>query len=82
MDKIILNNKGSYTFFEVDTEEYRVYSWLDSSYLRIDNPLYVSVNPKNGGHRVLDSAGVSHYIPATWKHLSWKAKDGAPHFVK
>ena len=77
-----LNNAGSYEFFKVDTEEFRVYDWLDGMILRIDNPMYVSVNPKNGGHRVLDNAGISHYIPSGWRHLWWKAKEGCPHFVK
>ena len=79
---IELNNRGSHTFFEVTTEEYRVYDWLDGTRLQISDPCYVSVNPTNGGHRVLDADGVSHYIPAGWKHLYWKAKPGQPHFVK
>ena len=74
-------NAGSYDFFNVE-EEYRVYEWLDGTSLRIDNPLYVSVNPKNGGHRVFDAKGISHYIQPTWKHLYWKAPAGKPHFVK
>ena len=74
-------NKGSYEFFAVDSEEYRIYEWPDYK-IRIDNPLFVSVNNKNGGHRVFDSDGISHYIPSGWKHLFWKAKKNRPHFVK
>lgn len=78
-------NKGSYEFFAVDSEEFRVYQWADgdkSTFVRIDKPLYVSVNSKNGGHRVFDSEGFSHYIQPGWKHLYWKAKKGSPNFVK
>lgn len=80
-----LINTGSYTFFKVDTEIYRVYQYKDGeavTEIKIDHPLYVSVNPKNGGHRVLDAEGISHYIQPGWKHLYWRAKDGQPHFVK
>ena len=86
MDSVIeLNNTGSYEFFKVNTEEYRVYQWIDGdkiTELKIDNPCHVSVNPKNGGHRVLDGKGISHYVVPGWKHLYWKAKEGQPHFVK
>ena len=81
-NKITLINEGSYTFFEVDTEEYRIYKWGNGSSVRIESPAYVSVNPNNGGHRILDMDGMSHYIPTGWIQLSWKSKEGAPHFVK
>lgn len=80
-----LINTGSYEFFKVDSEEYRVYEYLQGeeiTQIKISEPAFVSVNPKNGGHRVLDNAGISHYIQPGWKHLYWKAKEGQPHFVK
>lgn len=30
-----------------------------------------------GGHRILDGDGKSHYIPAGWRHLSWRSKTGS-----
>jgi len=80
-----LVNKGSYDFFSVSSEAWRTYEWLDgdkSTQLTICDPLYVSINPTNGGHRVLDAKGVSHYIQPGWKHLFWQAKAGQAHFVK
>lgn len=65
-------------FADISDEEYRAYHWADYT-LRIDAPfkLYVSKN----GHRVLDHAGISHYIPSGWRHLEWKAKAGSPPFL-
>jgi hypothetical protein len=63
-------------FTDISSEEYRVYQF-DQVVIRIDLPLKLNVS-KSGGHRILDSGGVSHYIPAGWQRLSWK---GSPHFV-
>ncbi len=67
-------------FVSIFSEEYREYTFPCGNKVRIDNPWMLNVS-KNG-HRVLDSAGVSHYIPQGWIHLEWKAKPNAPHFVK
>lgn len=81
---IEINNASPNTFVDISTEEYRVYDFIseDGSLVKvtIDKPLYLSVNA--GGHRLLDAAGISHYIPKGWIHLCWKAKEGKPHFVK
>jgi hypothetical protein len=47
----------------------------------MDNPLYLNVS-KSGGHRLYSADGVSHYIPARWIHLRWKAKEDSANFVK
>lgn len=76
---IELNNTSKNEFVSISSEEYRVYEFADRE-VRIEAPLYLSVNAN--GHRLLDANGISHYIPKGWVHLSWKAKTGAPHFVK
>jgi len=74
-------NKSDNEFFDVSSEEFRVYEWLNGDMLRIESPRYVSVS-KSGGHRVFDSFGLSHYIQPGWQHLWWRAREGQPHFVK
>lgn len=73
-------NKSDYQFFDVSSEEYREYVFLGKGIIKIDNPTHVAVS--KSGHRVLDEAGVSHFIPAEWQAIHWKAKEGQPHFVK
>lgn len=77
-----LINESKNEFVDISSEEYRIYHFplTEGGPVRIDNPLYLSAG-KNG-HRLLDAEGISHYIPSGWKHLSWKSKQGKPHFVK
>ena len=42
---------------------------------RIEAPQKINVSA-SGGHRVLDAAGLSHYIPPRWIELTWKVKEG------
>jgi hypothetical protein len=67
-------------FSSLEDEQYRTYEFDGGFTVRIDRPLALNVS-KSGGHRVLDSEGVSHYIPAGWKHLAWKVKDGKAAFA-
>ncbi len=73
-------NKTELSFTNIESENYRQYTFPGGEKVRIDAPIMLNVS-KNG-HRVFDEAGVSHYIPQGWIHLEWKAKEGAPHFVK
>lgn len=72
-------NKSGLEFKDVSAEEYREYLFPTGVSVRIDAPLKLNVSA-SGGHRVFDAAGVSHYVPAGWIHLRWKAKAGAAHF--
>ena len=81
-----LRNESGLKFTDISTEEYRTYYFPSSTsmfgeQLRISNPIALNTS-KSGGHRVLDGAGVSHYIPKGWTRLEWKAKEGQAHFVK
>jgi hypothetical protein len=72
--------KKDLKFNDISSESYRTYEWSDGYKLTIDKPVEFNVS-KSGGHRVLDSSGVSHYVPYGWKHLYWEVEAGKPHFV-
>jgi hypothetical protein len=77
-------NNSDLKFDRIDSEEFRCYVFpagAKTLEVRIDNPLYLAVSA-SGGHRLFDADGKSHYIPAGWMHLYWKAREGQPHFVK
>ena len=82
---IHLRNTTGLDFHSVN-EEYREYDFLvDGSIvkLRIEQPRYINIHPEHGAHRILDAAGVSHYVPGHWMTrigLRWKANEGSPHF--
>ena len=79
---IELRNSTDHTFTDISSEEWRKYTFPDGEVVFIANPAWLNVNPKSGGHRLLDQQGESHYVPANWLCLTWKALDGQPHFVK
>ena len=73
-------NDTTLEFTDISSELYREYEFENKT-IRIDGPLRLNVSA-SGGHRIFDSAGNSHYIPAGWLRLTWVAKNGSPHFVK
>lgn len=75
------NNATDLEFTDISSEQWREYRFLGGETVRIEAPRQLNVS-ESGGHRIFDSHGVSHYIPAGWIHLSWQVKDGAPNFVK
>jgi len=74
-------NDSGLKFVDISSEAVREYVFSDEKKVTINFPLWMNVS-SSGGHRVFDVNGISHYIPKGWHHLSWKAKDGRPHFVK
>lgn len=64
---------------DISTEVYRTYTFPCHETVTIKNPQKIVVSA-SGGHRIFDGAGISHYIPSGWIHLSWQAKHGAPAF--
>jgi hypothetical protein len=73
-------NQSSNIFTDISTEDWREYSFSGNEKVRIERPTHLCVS--TSGHRILDEAGVSHYIPKGWIHLRWQVKQGQPHFVK
>lgn len=76
-----MKNESGLEFSDISTEKYRTYEYPDGGTITIKNPTDLNVS-KSGGHRVLDSQGVSHYIMPGWRHLYWEVWEGAANFVK
>lgn len=74
-----VRNDSKLKFNDISTEEVRIYVFPDIE-VKIENPIALNVS-KVGGHRIVDAAGVSHYVPKGWVHLKWIPKKGASHFV-
>ena len=79
-NKHLLNEAGL-EFSDISSEVFREYIFPNNEKVHILSPLKLNVS-KSGGHRILDNAGVSHYIPAGWIHLRWQARKGKPNFVR
>ena len=69
------------TFNDISSEQWRIYDFPNGCSVRIEEPLWLYVS-KSGGHRLVDKAGMSHYIPKGWLHLYWKVYEGQPFFVR
>ncbi len=74
-------NESDLEFSDISSEAWREYEFGSGAKVRIDSPTQLNVS-ESGGHRIFDSEGVSHYVPAGWIHLKWMAKDGSPNFVQ
>lgn len=70
-------NASDKKFVSLESESSRTYRFADGD-VTINEPLWINVGPS--GHRIFDAEGTSHYIPKGWIHLSWKVKEGKPHF--
>jgi hypothetical protein len=76
-----LINKSQYEFTDISSEEYRTYNFVGGGSETIKSPTHLAVSAT--GHRVFDESGESHYIFLDKvASISWKAKEGKPHFVK
>ena len=78
-----MENKSDKVFTDISSELYREYEFPGGFKVRIDQPQQLSVS--DHGHRVFDAAGVSHYVGLPKDgafHLTWKAKEGQPNFVR
>lgn len=80
MAEIELRNGTDHEFVDVSSELCRVYHFPGKEKVQIDEPQYLNVG--RSGHRLVDIEGRSHFIPKGWIHLTWRVRDGEPHFVK
>lgn len=72
--------------FNISTEEYREYDfWChDGGFYRvykIDNPQKLFIRTEGSTHRILDSEGVVHCVPAPGHHgcvMRWSVRPGNP----
>lgn len=63
--------------FDITTEEWREYDFGGRAY-RIESPAKLMFRPGGETHRVVDSAGIVHCVPAPGMRgcaLRWKNKD-------
>lgn len=74
-------NESGLKFDDISSELFRVYKRPGDFEIVIQEPLALNVS-KGGGHRIFDASGNCHYIAPGWIQLSWRVKEGAPHFVK
>lgn len=63
---------------DISSEQFREYDFGDEKKVRIEKPARLNVS-ESGSHRILDCDGNSHYVPAGWVHIMWRAE---PAFVK
>lgn len=74
------SNEPVLVFKSIEDEQVRTYKFPNNEIVTIKEPLKLNVS-ESGGHRILDAAGESHYIPKGWIQLSWKVKDGREPFA-
>ena len=74
-------NESGLEFSDISSEAWRRYEFPGDVLVTIHGPLLLNVS-KTGGHRIWDQAGISHYVPAGWVHLTWVSRPGSPNFVK
>jgi hypothetical protein len=65
-------------FQDISNELYRTYVFPNGSQVTIHEPQGLNVKRKADGdsHRLFDTTGTCHYVPAGWVHLFWQAKPG------
>ena len=67
-------------FKKIDLELWREYDFITDTgivvTLKIAAPLVLHVS-KSGGHRIIDSKGIAHYIPYKWIALRWDNTESA-----
>ena len=78
---IEFRNETNLKFTDISSEEWREYVYDVNKTILIEKPLQLHVS-KSGGHRIFAEDGYSRYIQPGWLQIIWKAKEGAPHFVK
>lgn len=83
MAELALRNNTSLVFTDISSEAWRSYISSDGkAWYTIQNPQWLSVSD-SGGHRVLDAAGICHYVqPHSCFAIRWQVKEGQPHFVR
>jgi hypothetical protein len=80
MFNLITAKRSKLVFSDISDELSRTYRFAGGEEVVITRPTALNVSA-SGGHRVLDAAGDSHYIPTGWIHLTWTAKPGQPQFA-
>jgi len=84
MKDTIFTDNLDLIFYDISEELYRTYIYPDGI-ITIEKPLAVcwkeEYRPFGGSpHRVVDSQGTAHYLPAGWIGMEWQKDDNTPLF--
>lgn len=64
---------------DISAEEERTYEYAGGELISILHPLILIVS--DNGHRVVDEAGVGHYIAYGWRRIIFKARNSQFQFL-
>lgn len=67
------------TWHDVTGEIFRMYIFGGTT-VRFDKVIKLRVS-KNGGHRLVDAKGDSHYVPFKWLALTFRTETNKPRFI-
>lgn len=57
---------------DISHESWREYVYENGTVYRIENPLILYLREGGTGHRVLDGAGITHWVPVNvWHCIRW-----------
>lgn len=57
---------------DISSESYREYDYGGGKVYRIENPATLITREGGTGHRIIDKAGVTHWVPVNiWYCLRW-----------
>ncbi len=79
VEKQVTTTMGGMEFKDISNEMYREYDFGGGCIYRIEHPHWLHVKRQTEtqhSHRILDKAGVSHYIPSGWIGLRWSSPTG------
>lgn len=81
MDNVQLNKytEEELKFYDIaELEEWREYVFSDNNVYRIEKPVKLHVKRHDNGdsHRVIDAAGIRHYVPAGWIAMRFSGQWG------
>ena len=73
-DQKQINTTCTNSWKDISTELRRHYDF-NGYVVTIENPIRLHVS-SSGGHRIVDSDGNGHYVPAGWVHIKWENRPG------
>lgn len=62
---------------DISIERARTYHYAGGAAYTIINPVALYI-VDSGGHRVVDTAGITHCPAQSWVAITWTQKDGKP----
>jgi len=81
---VVNKTKFEGKWMDISSEAWREYQFPSGACIYVSYPVALALSPRlnslpvvygGNSHRIVDSAGVSHYIPRGWLRLLWGGKD-------